>query len=182
MNNSVQTEVAYLAAGCYWCLEGQFQYLDGVVEIEPGFMGGSTVNPTYEEVCTGTTGHAEICRITFQPSEISFKELLQAFFKAHDPTQLNRQGNDIGTQYRSAIFYTDENQKSTAMEMIQLMEGHQVFEQKIVTEVSKAEEFYPTEANHKNYFKLNPRVPYCAFVIQPKVVDFLGFINSKKEI
>lgn len=171
---------AIFAAGCFWCLEAQFQFLEGVKEIISGFTGGQTPQPTYKQVCTGTTGHAEACKITFDKEIISYQSLLFAFFKTHDPTQLNRQGNDIGTQYRSAIFYLDEFQKAAVEECLTFLEKNHVYDKPIVTEVTKAKEFYPAENYHKDYFNLNGDNPYCSLVVAPKVRHFLDYLQEKE--
>lgn len=173
-------ETAILACGCFWCLEAQFQYLEGVLQIEPGFTGGHLPSPTYQEVCTGTTGHAEACRITFNPKVIAYEDLLFAFFKAHDPTQLNRQGNDIGTQYRSAVFFKDDVQKEEAEKIISILEKNKVYESPVVTQVAPATVFYPAEDYHKNYYNLHGENPYCQLVVQPKVKHFLEYLHNHR--
>lgn len=173
------TEIAVFACGCFWCLEAQFQHLDGVISIEAGYTGGHVPNPSYEEVCSGETGHAEACRIVFSPQKISFQELLAAFFRAHDPTQLNRQGNDIGTQYRSALFFQNESQQLAIELLINQLTQHHVYDNPIVTEVNPAGTFYPAENYHNNYFNLHPGNPYCQVVIQPKVRHFLSYLKEK---
>jgi peptide-methionine (S)-S-oxide reductase len=178
-DTSSETEVAVFACGCFWCLEAQFQHLNGVVSIEPGFTGGSLPHPTYEQVCTGKTGHAEACRINFDPKEISYQDLLGAFFQAHDPTQLNRQGNDIGTQYRSALFYLDAFQKTEIENYLALLTAQKVFEKPIVTEVLPAADFYPAEDYHLDYYNRHGENPYCSVVIQPKVKHFLKYLMEK---
>lgn len=171
--------IATFAAGCFWCVEGQFQLLDGIIKIESGFIGGHIPNPTYKDVCTGTTGHAEACNITYDPNIIDYQELLSAFFTAHDPTQLNRQGNDIGTQYRSAIFYHNEEQKEMAENFIKELEEQKVYTLPIVTEIQPYTDFYPAEDYHSNYFLNNPEQGYCAYVIQPKVNHFMKVFKNK---
>lgn len=166
------TETATLGAGCFWCVEAVFDDLQGVVSVESGYSGGHTANPTYREVCGETTGHAEVVQLTFDPNEISFKEILQVFFTVHDPTQLNRQGNDIGTSYRSAIFYHDENQKHIAEETIKEIEAEGIYDKKIVTELAPFDKFYMGEDYHQEYFANNPNQPYCAAVVAPKVAKF----------
>ena len=160
-------EVATLAGGCFWCLEAVFQNLRGVESVVSGYAGGNVANPSYELVCRGTTGHAEVVQIKFDPEEISFKELLEVFFTIHDPTTLNRQGGDVGTQYRSAIFYHSPEQKSIAEETI--AELAMVWDDPIVTEVTELAEYYAGEDYHQNYFRNNPNQPYCAAVVAPKV-------------
>src|SRR5262245_38509579 len=146
------TEIATLAGGCFWCLEAVFDDLKGVVSVESGYMGGRTANPTYEGVCSGETGHAEVIRITFDPKAVSFREILEVFFVIHDPTTPNRQGNDIGTQYRSAIFYHSAEQKSSAEQVIANLESARIYDNRIVTEVVAASEFYVAEDYHQEYF------------------------------
>jgi len=168
----VSTSQATLGGGCFWCVEAVFDGVIGIRRIEPGYAGGTKPNPTYEEVCTGTTGHAEVVQITFDPKEISFREILEIFFSTHDPTTLNRQGNDIGTQYRSVIYYHDEGQKRVATEVMEELSGEKVWDDPIVTELTALDTFYPAEAYHYEYFKNNPDQGYCAAVIAPKVADF----------
>ncbi len=163
------TETAVFAAGCFWCTEAVFSSLKGVISVVPGYTGGHTENPTYEEVCTGKTGHAEAARIVFDPKIISYRELLDVFWHAHDPTTLNRQGGDIGTQYRSAVFYTDEDQKKTALESKNAIEASGLWSDPVVTEISKLGVFYVAENYHHDYFSRNPGQPYCSAVIAPKV-------------
>lgn len=165
-------ETATLAAGCFWCVEAVFDDLRGVEDVVSGYSGGHTENPTYQEVCSETTGHAEVAQIKFDAQEISFKELLQVFFAVHDPTTLNRQGNDIGSSYRSAIFYHDEEQKRIAEEVIREVTEEAVYDNPIVTEVTAFDKFYPAENYHQEYFANNPNQPYCAAVVAPKVAKF----------
>ena len=165
-------ETATLAAGCFWCVEAVFDDLRGVESVESGYSGGHTENPTYREVCSETTGHAEVVNVNFNPQEISFKEILQVFFAVHDPTTLNRQGNDVGTSYRSAIFYHDANQKRVAEETIREVEAESVYDDPIVTEVKPFDKFYIAENYHQEYFANNPNQPYCAAVVAPKVTKF----------
>jgi peptide-methionine (S)-S-oxide reductase len=169
-NNNLQT--ATLGAGCFWCVEAVFDDLKGVEDVVSGYSGGHTENPTYREVCSETTGHAEVTQIKFDPEVISFKEILQVFFSVHDPTTLNRQGNDIGSSYRSAIFYHDENQKRIAEEVIREVTEEGVYDDPIVTEVTAFDKFYPAEDYHQEYFANNPNQPYCAAVVAPKVAKF----------
>jgi len=164
-------EVATLGGGCFWCLEAVFQLLKGVRSVVSGYAGGRTPKPTYRDVCSGTTGHAEVAQITYDPSIVSFREVLEVFFATHDPTTLNRQGNDVGTQYRSVIFFHSPAQKSIADETIAKLNA-EVFDGKIVTEVSPLVEFFPAEDYHQNYFNDNPAQPYCQFVVSPKVAKF----------
>ena len=165
-------EVATLAGGCFWCLEAVFDDLKGVESVESGYMGGKTANPSYEDVCSGETGHAEVVQLTFDPKQVSFKEILEVFFVIHDPTTLNRQGNDVGTQYRSAIFYHSPEQKATAQQVIANLDAAKIYEDPIVTEVGPASKFYVAEDYHQEYFRRNPAQPYCAFVVRPKVAKF----------
>ena len=165
-------ETAVFGAGCFWCVEAVFQQLKGVYKVEPGYTGGSVKNPTYKQVCTVTTGHAEVARIIYNPDEISFETLLPVFFKTHDPTTLNYQGADHGTQYRSAIFYTSEDQKTKAENIITRLNHEQAYPNPIVTEITKLTEFYVAEDYHHNYYLNNPNQGYCRLVIQPKVEKF----------
>lgn len=169
MEKQVGMEVATLAGGCFWCTEAVFLQLDGVSTVVSGYIGGNTVNPTYKEICNGDTGHAEAIQITFDPSKITFGELLEIFFATHDPTTLNRQGNDIGTQYRSEIFYHNENQKKVAEEYIALMLSENTFGKPIVTKISPASTFYVAEDYHQNYYNQNKTQGYCSYVITPKI-------------
>ncbi len=167
-----EKELATLAGGCFWCLEAVFDDLRGVDSVESGYMGGKTANPSYEEVCSGETGHAEVAQLSFDPKKVSFKEILEVFFVIHDPTTLNRQGNDVGTQYRSAIFYHSPGQKAAAEQVIANMSAAKIYEDPIVTEVVPASKFYVAEDYHQEYFRQNPAQPYCAFVVRPKVAKF----------
>lgn len=164
--------IATLAGGCFWCLEPVFSELRGVRRVEPGYTGGRVPNPSYERVCTGTTGHAEAVRISYDPREISYRQLLEVFFSIHDPTTLNRQGADVGTQYRSAIFYHTPEQEATAREVIAELEREGVWPDPIVTEVTPAGPFYPAEPYHHDYYRRNPGQPYCQVVIAPKLAKF----------
>ena len=166
------TETATLAAGCFWCVEAVFDDLRGVRDVISGYSGGHKENPTYREVCSETTGHAEVVQIEFDPQEISFKEILQVFFTVHDPTTLNRQGNDIGSSYRSAIFYHSDEQKRVAEEVIKEVTEEGIYDDPIVTEVTAFDKFYPAENYHQEYFANNPTQPYCAAVVAPKVAKF----------
>jgi peptide-methionine (S)-S-oxide reductase len=168
----MKMEIATLAGGCFWCLEAVYDELKGVESVESGYMGGETVNPTYEQICTGRTGHAEVIRINFDPSVVSFRELLEVFFVIHDPTTLNRQGNDAGTQYRSAIFYHTPAQKAAAEQLIAGLTAEKAFNDPIVTEVAPAQTFYVAEGYHQDYFANNGYQPYCQFVVAPKVAKF----------
>lgn len=165
-------EIATLGGGCFWCLEAIFTELRGVEKVESGYSGGSVPNPSYEQVCTGKTGHAEVIQITLDPEIISLRELLEVFFTIHDPTTLNRQGSDVGTQYRSAIFYHAPEQEKIAREVIAELEKAKVWDAPIVTEITPFEAFYPAEEYHREYFERNPEQPYCRIVIAPKVAKF----------
>lgn len=165
-------EITTLAGGCFWCLEAVYDQTKGVSSVESGYMGGKNADPTYEQVCSGRTGHAEVVRITFDPAVISFRELLEMFFVIHDPTTLNRQGNDAGTQYRSAIFTHSPEQKRTAEAVIAAFTKDKVYENPIVTEVVPATTFYVAEAYHQEYFARNPSQGYCTYVVGPKVAKF----------
>jgi peptide-methionine (S)-S-oxide reductase len=166
------SEVATLAGGCFWCLEAVYDDVKGVTAVTSGYMGGARPNPTYEQVCTGATGHAEVVQIEFDPAVVPFKDLLQIFFVIHDPTTLNRQGNDVGSQYRSAIFYHSDKQKTEAEEVIGELTRGELYHDPIVTEVAPASTFYPAESYHQEYFERNPRQPYCMAVVAPKVAKF----------
>jgi peptide-methionine (S)-S-oxide reductase len=170
--NNKSFEVAMLAGGCFWCLEAVFDELKGVVDVVSGYSGGRVTNPSYEAVSTGETGHAETVQVTFDPHVVSFREVLEVFFTIHDPTSLNRQGADVGTQYRSAIFYQSPDQKATAEQVIHDLETQKIWGKPIVTELSKYTIFYPAEAYHQEYFKRNPYQGYCTVVIAPKVAKF----------
>ncbi len=172
-------EVATLASGCFWCTEAVFQEIKGVVKVEPGYSGGSMLNPTYHQVSTGTTGHAEAVQIQFDPSIISFREILEIFFATHDPTTLNRQGADVGHQYRSAIFFHNEEQKSTAEEVIEELTSEKTFDSPIVTEVVPFKAFYKAEDYHRDYFKKHPTQPYCRVVISPKIAKLRKKFQNK---
>lgn len=172
MESQQQREVAILAGGCFWCVEAVYELVEGVVAVESGYIGGSVENPTYKEVCEGTTGHAEACRVTFDPTVISFADMLQVFFAAHDPTTLNRQGNDIGTQYRSAIFTLNKEQEETSREYVRQLTASGTWPDPIVTEITPAGIFYKAEDYHQNYYERNGAQPYCAFVVRPKVEKF----------
>jgi len=174
-------EQATLGGGCFWCLEAVYKDLKGVVNILPGYSGGHTENPTYEEVCTDTTGHAEVVQITYDPVLITYQDLLEIFFFIHDPTSLNRQGADEGTQYRSVVFYHNEEQKDLAYTMIKNLEEEQVYEDPIVTELVKLDKFYPAEEYHHNYYARNPEQAYCSVVIAPKLARFREKYHEKLE-
>lgn len=165
-------EVAVLGGGCFWCLEAVYDRLDGVKAVESGYMGGRNENPTYQQVCSGNTGHVEVVRVTFDPKELSFRELLEVFFTIHDPTTLNRQGNDAGTQYRSVIFYTSEEQRQTAGQVISELNAAHHWPDPIVTTVEPAKKFFEAEDYHQEYFANNASQPYCQLVVAPKVKKF----------
>src|SRR5918996_41101 len=162
-------EVATLAGGCFWCLDAAFRLLKGVTKVESGYAGGTRPNPTYEQVCTGTTGHAEVAQVTFDPSIITYRDLLDVFFTIHDPTQLNRQGADVGTQYRSAIFPHSDEQRAEAERAIAELEASGAWDAPIVTPIEPLPKFYPAETYHQDYFARNARQPYCQAVIAPKI-------------
>ena len=176
------TETATLGGGCFWCLEAVFDNLQGVTSVESGYSNGKTANPTYQQVCSGDTGHAEVVRVSFDPGKITFREILEVFFTIHDPTTLNRQGNDAGTQYRSAIFYNSPEQKATAEQLIAELTAEKAFGAAIVTEVAPAQTFYAAEDYHQEYFANNSAQPYCQFVVAPKVAKFRKkFANRMKQ-
>jgi len=165
-------EQATFGGGCFWCTEAVFQNLKGVSKVVSGYMGGHKENPKYDDICGGDTGHAEIIRIDYDPEQIAFEDLLLVFFKTHDPTTINRQGNDVGTQYRSVVFYENQEQKIAAENMIDQLDKEMVFDSTIVTEVSPISKFYEAEDYHQNYFNNNPNKGYCAYIIQPKLAKF----------
>jgi len=171
-NPSTQTETIVLGGGCFWCTEAVFDRVRGVVDVESGYSNGETVNPSYEQVCTGRTGHVEVIRVVFDPDEISLHEVLEIFFVVHDPTTLNRQGNDVGTQYRSGIYYTSDEQKRVAEEVIREITDSKTYRAPIVTEVRPLANYSTAEAYHQDYFLNNPNQGYCAFVVGPKVEKF----------
>ena len=177
MKNQLQT--ATLAGGCFWCLEAVFDELKGVESVESGYSGGQVRNPTYRDVCSGTTGHAEAVQVRFDPAVLSYRDLLSVFFGVHDPTTLNRQGPDAGTQYRSAIFYHDETQRQTADQLIQDLNEQHIWDKPIVTEVTKFDEFFAAEDYHQEYFAKNPFQPYCMAVVAPKVTKFRKHFMDK---
>jgi peptide-methionine (S)-S-oxide reductase len=172
MPPSSRLETAVLGGGCFWCLDAVFRGLDGVVSVESGYAGGSMPNPTYEAVCGGDTGHAEVVRITYDPAVASYRDLLNVFFTIHDPTTLNRQGNDVGTQYRSVIFAQTPQQRADAEAAIADLRTRGVWDAPIVTELADASTFHPAEGYHQDYFTSNPRQPYCQVVVAPKVAKF----------
>ena len=167
-----QKDVATLGGGCFWCLEAVFQELKGVEKVESGYTGGASASPTYRQVCSGTTGHAEVVQVTFDPQVVSFKDILEVFFSIHDPTTMNRQGADVGTQYRSAIFYHTPEQEKIAEQVIKEVDAAGIWDEPIVTEITPLKTFYPAEDYHQEYFKINPEQPYCQVVIAPKVAKF----------
>jgi len=169
---SNQFETATLAGGCFWCLEAVFDDVKGVQSVESGYAGGGMDNPSYRDVCTGATGHAEVVQVKFDPQVVSYKEILNVFFAIHDPTTFNRQGADVGTQYRSAIFFHDDEQKRTAEELIKELDRQKIWDRPIVTEVTKLDKFYAAEDYHQEYFAKNPYQPYCQAVVAPKVAKF----------
>ncbi|WP_322495196.1 peptide-methionine (S)-S-oxide reductase MsrA [Chloroflexus sp.] len=172
-------ETATLAGGCFWCLEAVYDQVIGVQDVVSGYTGGHVPNPTYRQVCDGDTGHAEAVQIRFDPSQISYRELLEIFFSIHDPTTLNRQGADVGTQYRSAIFYHSDEQRQIAEQLVRELSEQQVFRAPIVTEIVPATTFYPAEDYHQEYFARNPYQPYCQFVVAPKVAKFHKLFATK---
>lgn len=169
---NMKTEVATFGGGCFWCTEAQLQQLQGVLKVESGFSGGTVPNPTYKEVCTGETGHAEVVQVTYDPTKITYAELLQAFWTSHDPTELNRQGNDVGTQYRSVIFYHNEEQRKEAEFYKQKLQESGAYDKPVVTEISPFKAFYKAEDYHQDYYANNSSQPYCMFVIRPKLEKF----------
>ncbi len=178
-STSVKLDTITVGAGCFWCVEAVFQRLEGVEKVISGYSGGAKPNPSYKEVCTGTTGHAEVCQITYNPKKVTIPEILEVFWKTHDPTTLNRQGNDAGTQYRSVIFYHNDEQKRLAEEYKKKLEVAKIWDNPIVTEISAAQAFYKAEDYHQNYFNENGYQPYCAVVIRPKVEKFAKIFAAK---
>lgn len=174
-----QRDTATLAGGCFWCIEAVFQRLQGVDTVVSGYIGGSVDNPTYQQVCDGNTGHAEACQITYDPSVVTYADLLHVFFTAHDPTTLNRQGNDVGTQYRSAIFYHSDEQRAVAEDYVKQLTEAKTWQDPIVTEITKATTFYAAEDYHQNYYMQNGSQPYCAFVVRPKVEKFMQKFDQR---
>lgn len=179
MKSNNELETATFGTGCFWCTQAVFERLKGVHETICGYSGGNVPNPAYEAVCSGKTGHAEACQVIFNPQEISYEELLKVFWKTHDPTTLNRQGNDVGTQYRSVIFYHNENQKKMAEHFKSELNRSGVWKDPIVTEINEIKKFYPAEDYHQNYFEKNPNQGYCAFVIAPKIEKFEKAFKEK---
>lgn len=172
INTQAKSEEAVFGGGCFWCTEAIFQEIKGVESVQPGYSGGTVINPSYREVCTGRTGHAEVIRIEFDPNEIAYAKLLEVFFLTHDPTSLNRQGADVGTQYRSAVFYSNPQQQQTALDLIEKLNEQKVYPQPIVTTVEALINFYPAENYHNDYYEKNRNEAYCRFVIQPKMEKF----------
>ena len=164
-----KSEIATLGGGCFWCVEAVFQRIDGVISVKPGYAGGNVKNPTYKQICTGNTGHAEVAKIEFDPSKITYSQILNVFWQSHDPTTLNRQGNDVGTQYRSVIFFHNESQKEIAKKSKVDADKSGYWDNKIVTEVTLLNNYYDAEDYHDNYYNNNPNQPYCLFVIKPKL-------------
>ncbi len=179
LSQSNMKEVAILGAGCFWCVEAVFEELQGVESVESGYTGGTVEDPTYKQICTGNTGHAEVARITFNPEVLTFKEILEVFWKTHDPTTLNRQGADVGTQYRSAVFYLSESQKEEAEHYKQRLNESGAYAAPIITEITKAGKYYPAENYHQDYFLQNPDQGYCRYVIQPKLEKFRAAFADK---
>ena len=182
MTRNIQVEVATLGGGCFWCLEAVFEQLKGVLHVESGYAGGTIPNPTYKQVGTGMIGHAEVVQISFDPAVIAFRELVEVFFDIHDPTTLNRQGADVGTQYRSAIFYHSDAQKATAEDLIVELEAARVWKSPIVTEVTALDVFYKAEDYHQEYYQQNQQQPYCRAVIAPKLAKFTTHFVAKLKV
>ena len=170
--SEIATELATFGAGCFWCVEAVFLELDGVMSVESGYSGGTLPNPTYDQICTGTTGHAEVCRIRYDPTKTTYDELLEVFWKTHDPTTLNRQGNDVGTQYRSAVFFHNKRQKELAEKYKAELDASGAFSNPLVTEIVPTTKFFPAEQYHQNYYRQNPGQGYCRAVIGPKLEKF----------
>ena len=177
--SSPQSETIVLGGGCFWCTEAVFDRVQGVLDVESGYSNGETLNPSYEQVCTGRTGHAEVVKLVFDPAQISLREILEIFFVVHDPTTLNRQGNDVGTQYRSGIYYLDEAQKQVAEQVIAEIEAGKTYRSPVVTEVKPLSNYSAAEAYHQDYFLKNPNQGYCAFVVGPKVEKFQKTFASR---
>ena len=172
-------EMATLGGGCFWCLEAVYLEVNGIIEVVSGYTGGSTLEPSYEDICTGNTGHAEVVQLKFDLNEIGFEDILNIFFSIHDPTTLNRQGNDVGTQYRSVVFYHNENQMEVSLNSIKKITEDELWPEPIVTEIKKLGIFYRAEDYHQNYYQVNPNNPYCQFVISPKLAKFRQQIGNK---
>lgn len=185
MSMNPNHEVVVFGGGCFWCTEAVFQQLRGVVSVMPGYAGGTTEHPTYDEVCSGKTGHAEVTRVEFNPAEVSFKELLTVFFATHDSTTLNRQGNDVGTQYRSVIFYTGDEERQIAEAFIKNIESSHTGGGHVTTELKSLETFYPAEGEHRDYYAKNPGKAYCELIINPKLekvqAQFAGLLKEKSK-
>jgi len=179
INNTSQLDTATFGNGCFWCTEAIFQDIKGVVKVTSGYSGGKVKNPTYKQVCAGNTGHAEALQIIFNPAIVTYSELLQMFWYSHDPTTLNKQGNDVGTQYRSAVFYHNAEQKKEAEYYKKKLDEEKVFDKPIVTEITKFETFYPAEDYHQNYYKENGTQPYCMYIIRPKLEKFKKVFGDK---
>lgn len=178
----MEPQIATLGGGCFWCLEAVFDEVKGVISVESGYSGGTTEKPTYQQVCSGMTGHAEVAQITFDPEIISYQDLLQVFFAIHDPTSLNRQGADVGTQYRSTIFYHNDEQKKIAEQVIKDLNAQKIWDKTIVTALEKLDKFYLAEDYHQEYFARNPSQPYCQAVVAPKVAKFRShFLEMTKK-
>lgn len=180
-NNTDKSQLQYatLAGGCFWCIESAFSHVQGISSAISGYMGGHINSPTYEDICTGQSGHAEVVQLVFNAKEITYQEILEIFFTLHNPTQLNRQGNDIGSQYRSAIFYHDDNQQRIAQKKIQEIDTAKIFEQAVVTKVCPTDVFYAGEEYHQNYFNKNPQNQYCRAIVSPKLAKFKQTFISK---
>lgn len=174
-----RTDIATLAGGCFWCLEAVYLEMEGILKVESGYMGGEVENPTYEQVCSGRTGHAEVVQVTFDEDVTSYRELLEVFFTIHDPTTLNRQGNDVGTQYRSAIFFHSEEQRATAEEVRKEIDASRAGTDRVVTTIEPASTFYVADAYHQEYYRRNQLQPYCLFVVKPKVQKFRSKFEDK---
>lgn len=172
MGEDARTDVATLGGGCFWCLEAVFERVEGVLEVRSGYAGGQRPNPSYEQVCSGATGHAEVVQVRFDPAVIGYRDILEIFFAIHDPTTLNRQGADAGTQYRSAVFYQTDEERDVAREMIRTLDEEKIWDAPVVTEVTPLEAFWPAEESHRDYFSRNPEQPYCQVVVAPKVAKF----------
>jgi len=178
-NAPISTDTATFGAGCFWCVEAVFRELKGVISVSPGYAGGTVKNPSYREVCTGNTGHAEVCQIVYDPALIKFDDLLEVFWQTHDPTTLNKQGNDVGNQYRSVIFFHNNHQKETAEYYKKKLNDSGAFRSAIVTEIVPFSNYYPAEDYHKDYYEKNPDQPYCTYVILPKLEKFHKAFKSK---
>ena len=178
-NSATSMEIATLASGCFWCTEAVFDIIKGVVRVEPGYTGGNTPNPSYEQVSSGTTGHAEAVQVTYDPKVVSYKEILEIFFATHDPTTLNRQGHDVGTQYRSVVFYRNETQRNVALETIKELDTEGIWPSPIVTQLLPLKTFYKAEEYHKDYYQLHKNAAYCQQVITPKIAKLQQRFLSK---